>query len=214
MQSFKLQTSKDEQRKELPKHESVKVKCPLCKEQIPSNALRCSKCTGDLTTEEAQKDIQEQLRSHNQAIKVVAGIVGAITVFVLLLIFLGGDDSLPTASPSVTTQQRQTHQQAAPAELLELLDWKCYTEYSYFHIAGDVKNISNKPLENVLAVGTAYTEDGTFVKSSDAIIEYSPILPGQTSPFEVLMSGNPAISKCKVGFKEFLGGAIPTKRNE
>ena len=77
-----------------------------------------------------------------------------------------------------------------------------------------VKNISGKSLDNVTAVGNAYTDSGEFVKSDTALIEYDPILSGQTSPFEVLMTGNPAISKCKVDFKYLFGGSIKTKRSD
>lgn len=61
------------------------------------------------------------------------------------------------------------------------------------------------------AVGTAYTGDGTFIKSDSALIEYNPVLNNQISPFEVMMTSNPAISKCNVSFKEFWGGSFSMK---
>ncbi len=113
-------------------------------------------------------------------------------------------DVQPTKTPVVVKK---------PTEVLELLSYRCYSEYGYFHITGEIKNISNKPLENVVAVGTAYTKEDGFVKSDEALIEYNPILVGQTSPFQVMITGNPQISKCKVDFKEFWGSSISTKRS-
>ena len=54
-----------------------------------------------------------------------------------------------------------------------------------------------------------YTADKTFVASDSALIEYEPLLPGQTSPFRVLTRYNPAIANCDIGFKSIGGAAIP-----
>ena len=97
-------------------------------------------------------------------------------------------------------------------ERLELVSYTCGREYGYFKVTGQVKNISSKPIESVVAVGSMYTKDGTFVKSDEALIKYNPILVDQTSPFEVIGTDNPEIDKCQIEFKEFFGGTIPTKR--
>lgn len=94
---------------------------------------------------------------------------------------------------------------------LELQNFRVYEEYGYSHIDGMVTNISGEPMKNVQAVGEFYTEDGTFVKSAEALLEYNPILPGQSSPFQVLTTTNPAIKKGHVVFKELFGGTIPTR---
>lgn len=120
------------------------------------------------------------------------------------------EHSFSSLSQSVEEQSTLPARQ----ELLELVSWRCYASgktFPYFHIVGEVKNISNEPLKSVAVVGTAYTEEGEFVKSDSTLIEYNPILPGQTSPFHVLFPYDPEMIKCKVGFKEFSGGAIPTK---
>ena len=100
---------------------------------------------------------------------------------------------------------------AQDQEKLELVSYTCGREYGFFKITGAVKNISGASLKNVEAVGSIYTDDGTFVKSDNAIVEYNPILPGQTSPFTVMSTDNPAASKCQIEFKELFGGTIPTK---
>jgi hypothetical protein len=77
-------------------------------------------------------------------------------------------------------------------------------------VEGQVQNISNSPMKNVEAVANWYSNDGTFVSSDDALIQYDPILPGQTSPFRVMTRANPEMKKFTVDFKRFAGGTIDT----
>ena len=97
---------------------------------------------------------------------------------------------------------------------LTLLDFRCYHEYGYAHLEGNVRNNTNKRLENVLAVASWESSGGTFISSHDALIDYNPVMPGQTSPFETIGTHNPQMSKCKVAFKEFFGGTIPYDRRK
>ena len=94
---------------------------------------------------------------------------------------------------------------------LELLNFHCTSQYGFFEISGQVKNISGESLKDVTAVGTAYAKDGQFVNSDSVLIEYNPILSGQTSPFKVMMTNNPEMSKCNVDFKYLMGESINTK---
>ncbi len=137
--------------------------------------------------------------------------IGKILLATVLIIFclvivgsisdsLSGKGSSTAGAPAV-----------AKADQLELLSYKCTTEYGFFTISGQVKNISSESLKNVTAVGTTYTSDGQFINSDSALTEYNPILAGQTSPFKVMMTLNPAMKKCDVSFKELLGGTIQTK---
>ncbi len=71
-----------------------------------------------------------------------------------------------------------------------------------------MRNSTSQPLENVKAVGTFRTTDGTFVKSEDALIKFNPLLPGQVSPFKVGGTDNPAIKKCEVSFKTIWGKTV------
>ena len=78
---------------------------------------------------------------------------------------------------------------------------------------GRVTNISSRPLEHVEAVVEFLGSDGTFISSQSALIGYQPILPGQTSPWKVLGTWNPAMQggKAKLSFKHLMGGAISTE---
>ncbi len=106
--------------------------------------------------------------------------------------------------------ERLQQELARKSSLLEVRAWKFYIEYKYAKVTGLVKNISNKPLSNVVAVVNFYDQRGNFIKSDSALIEYNPILPGQTSPFKVLTTANPAMVKSSLSFKFLMGGKIPT----
>jgi len=135
--------------------------------------------------------------------------------FILLIVFsinTAKDKAQQVAQNAETKPLSGGTTSTSGSEKLELVSYTCGREYGYFKITGQVKNISSKSMESVVAVGNMYTEDGTFVKSEEALIKYNPILVDQTSPFEVLGTDNPAIDKCQIEFKEFFGGTIPTKR--
>jgi hypothetical protein len=59
-----------------------------------------------------------------------------------------------------------------------------------------------------MAVGEFRTSSGELVKAEDALLDYDPILPGQTSPFKAGGTDNPAIQKCNLSFKYLFGGQI------
>lgn len=163
--------------------------CPHCSKEIPIGAKKYPYC---------QSDLREWRNRH----PVLTGII--------MLFILGFVGSAISGSSSSTGSAGTPQTNGAPQ--LQLLSYGCTTEYSYFHITGQVKNISGGSLKNVEVVGTAYAKDGTFVNSDSALTEYNPIFPGQTSPFEVLMTDNPAMTKCNVDFKFLMGESIQTQR--
>lgn len=77
-------------------------------------------------------------------------------------------------------------------------------------ISGEVKNITQQKLTNVQVVTTLYDRNHSVIKISDALIEYNPILPGQTSPYRTITTDNPAITTEVTTFKFLLGGKIET----
>ena len=97
---------------------------------------------------------------------------------------------------------------------LTLLDFRCYHEYGYAHLEGNVRNNTNKRLENVVAVTSWESSGGTFISSHDALIDYNPVMPGQESPFETIGTGNPQMDQCRLSFKEMFGGTIPHDRRK
>jgi hypothetical protein len=80
----------------------------------------------------------------------------------------------------------------------------------YYIVEGEVRNISGERLADVEAVASWYASNGTFITSDSALIDYNPIMPGQTSPFKVMSTANPEMDKYSVGFKTVLGLPIAT----
>lgn len=107
--------------------------------------------------------------------------------------------------------QRLASEAASRPKLL-LLSWRWHVEYGYASAEGEVQNISNESLKNVEAVAKFYTTDDKFITSSDSLIEFNPILPGQKSPFKTSVSHNPEMERARIDFKELMGGSIPWKQ--
>lgn len=85
---------------------------------------------------------------------------------------------------------------------------RCEQESGFMFVEGLVTNNSSDSLKNVEAVATYNDASGKMVTSEDTLIEYNPILPGQTSPFKVMATYNPAMASCSVSFKGLMGGEI------
>lgn len=92
---------------------------------------------------------------------------------------------------------------------LELISWSWSEEYGYVTAEGQIKNISGQKLKNVEALVTWYDKTGDMVTSDNALVEYNPIMPGQTSPFKVMEKYNPAMNKASIEFKFMWGYKIP-----
>ena len=116
--------------------------------------------------------------------------------------FGGGSDS----------NSSDTNQPDQPDISLQLLSQSDERAWGYITVTGQVKNTSDIALDNVTAAVSYYDSGGKFVKSDTALIAYDPILAGQTSPFEVVTSDNPAITGYRVDFEFLLGGSIPTTK--
>ncbi len=110
---------------------------------------------------------------------------------------LGRDRPTTTTAPAP---------QAVPP--LELLASNGTIGHGYHTVEGQVKNVSSEPLDNVKVVVSWFTKDGTFVKKDDALIDYRPLLPGQTSPFSSMASSNPAMTGFRVEFTTFRGAVL------
>jgi len=113
-----------------------------------------------------------------------------------------------TTSPSSTASTSASTVPPPTGPLLEVQSWRCEKEYSYIFVRGEVKNIASQPLKNILAVGEFRTKSGELVKSETALLEYNPILAGQTSPFRAGGTDNPQIANCRVSFKYLFGGTV------
>jgi hypothetical protein len=118
----------------------------------------------------------------------------------------------PTPYPTPTaTAVRPTATPRPPQYSLALLSMRGSESYGFFIVEGQVKNISGSSLDDVVAVVTVYDANKEFITYDEALIEYTTILAGQTSPFSVYVDYNPAIEWYDVEFKYLLDGTIPCR---
>lgn len=86
-------------------------------------------------------------------------------------------------------------------DVLTVLSSRCVQEHGYVHYIGEVKNRSKQKLSNIIAHVTFRTSTGEVVKTGEALLDFNPLMPSQTSPFTVLATDNPMIKRCELNFK-------------
>ena len=91
---------------------------------------------------------------------------------------------------------------------LQLLSCDWSEENGYAIAKGQVKNISGRKIEYVKAVVTWYNDNGRMITSDSNLIEYTTLMPNQTSPFKVTVDYNRAMAKANVEFKYISGNRI------
>lgn len=99
---------------------------------------------------------------------------------------------------------------AAPRDLLVLASSTCATVGTgrFYECSGAVRNISGEVQRNVQVVIAWLDAAGTTQTSDTALIEYNPLLVDQESPWKVIGTTNPALTKYTVNFKQLGGGTI------
>ena len=83
-----------------------------------------------------------------------------------------------------------------------------FSPRGYFVTEGEVTNTSPEAIELLQLVVRWSDKAGVFITSQDGYAEYRMLLPGQTSPFKVLTSYNPAMDGYSVRAKTSFGGPI------
>ncbi|MDA8021192.1 MAG: FxLYD domain-containing protein [Thermoanaerobaculia bacterium] len=118
-------------------------------------------------------------------------------------------------SPRVTPVL-ESEDEAREASLwdLEIEQWSWRHDHGYLVVNGRIKNLTGRRLPAVEAVVEFFTQSGEFVKSATAPVEYSPVMPGQTSPFRIITRDNPEIRTAKVSFKNFGGAKLESYERE
>lgn len=187
------------------------IECPDCGKNHSDAAPACPNCG---RPNPAVQQIVTVKGAQPVLAKSKVSIGQVVLLAVLLLVLLG---SYMTCARSVDTRARiapvagpTPAVPTAPAgPQLELLSWKWSEESGYASVEGQVKNISASSLKSVAAVATFYDDNGAFITSDDALIDFNPILPQQTSPFTVMKRWRPEMRKATIQFKELTGGTIP-----
>lgn len=104
--------------------------------------------------------------------------------------------------------EQRRHEMANKGYVLKLLNWHWSSSHGYTTAEGQVRNISGRRLEKVVALVSWYNEDGDFITSGSSLLEYTVLMPDQTSPFSVMERYNPLMSYATVEFKYLFGGGI------
>jgi len=112
------------------------------------------------------------------------------------------------STPNATDVTSNSSNGAAP---LELISWNWGAKGDFVTINGEVKNASQEKFENLQAIVSFYGSNGELITTKDAFTKYTPLLPGQTSPFATMVNYNPAMRKAGIEFHKYLGGKVAAK---
>lgn len=99
---------------------------------------------------------------------------------------------------------------ARAGSLLELTSFSWSRGNGYITAEGMVKNITDQKLGHIQALFIGDTKSGQMVSYEDSFIEFDPLMPGQSSPFKVMLQDNPMIATGYMKFKFFGDEEIPT----
>lgn len=172
------------------------VKCKDCGKEVSASAPTCPGCGAPI-----KKPGTSCAAWGCLVFLVLMGVSVMTTMTRIATMPTGGGASTRTTAPAANLP-------AKPVLRLDSWTWSQTEGGGYFKATGQVTNLSSQPLENVKVVVSFYTADGTFASSADALIEYRPLLPGQSSPFSVMQIYNPAMKKAQVNFTSLFGQAI------
>lgn len=89
---------------------------------------------------------------------------------------------------------------AAEGYILKLNGWQWVKEYSYVRAKGSVKNISNKRIDYLKVIVSWFDKDNNLITYDFNYVEYTALMPGQTSPFSVSETYNPRMKKADINF--------------
>lgn len=92
-------------------------------------------------------------------------------------------------------------------ELL-LLDWRCVREHGTISVQGEVENIGQSILSNIVAIGIFQAANKDFIRSDRALLRAGPLFPGDRASFRTTSTDDPAIAMCALDFGYLLGGTI------
>jgi hypothetical protein len=132
----------------------------------------------------------------------------AIVAGILLAVVLGcSTASNRNASSGASSAPNQPLIKSSLLEYTHRWNWS--ESGNYFHIEGQVKNVSGERLAGTRIVLTFYDKQGRLVTSDVTYPEYDPLMPGQSSPFKSMTAANPAIETYTVEFAARGGEQLP-----
>ena len=146
----------------------------------------------------------------------------ALVIGVVLMVVVNSCGSTPEPTPTPKPSQNMelgrvdaVIDETASRLSLESLNCETDPETGYAFVSGLVRNTSsNQKFDDVLAVGSWFTKDRTFIASDEALLTFNPLMPGQSSPFKTYTTYNPMMEKCDVRFRSFMGEELKYRQAE
>lgn len=203
-------------------------KCPHCAEEIQEAARVCKHCGRNIPAKlDARKSKIGLFVMAAALVTIVAS--NALAPFGMLGLIVGLGMNMTTRSlllrwtgatilglliggvlgafshPPAEAQQppADASPETAPKFDLELLasNGSPSETGNYMYAEGQVKNVSGDSIRSVTAVVSWFTQSDDFITSDSALVEFRPLLNGQTSPFKIITSRNPAMKRFRIDFK-------------
>jgi hypothetical protein len=177
------------------------IQCPECKTTNQPNARFCSGCGVGFTV------IPQPVKKKNSIAPLfwVLGLLG-------LALFIGvgnlPDNKSDKAGFAETSETSDTQSSYKNPPLRLLSSSGERTSDAFLTVHGEVQNNSTEKLDTIWAVVSLYDANGQFISSEDSVIDYTPLMPNQKSPFKVMVRRNPLMETYKIGFKTTLGGEL------
>ncbi len=174
--------------------------CPQCKTVNQPNAKFCSGCGIGFAV--------VPIKTKKNSITPLFWLLGLLG----LALLIGGVGSVSDKtnsgagfSQSDTSTSGQPGYKSPP---LRLLSSRGETEYDYVTVQGEVQNNTTEKLDSVWVLVSHYDKSGQLVTTDKSIIDYQPLMPGQTSPFKAMTRHNPLMATYKIAFQQGFGGEL------
>lgn len=158
------------------------VKCSECGAAISKKADACPKCGA----------------VRRQKTGCMSYLVGGVLLLVVIGWLADSVVSPDSGTRSAAPAQSAPKPQSKPVLALESFTCTKTDSGAYGLIRGRVQNLTDNPLDYVQVVGSFKTAGGGDLGSEQTYIDIRPLLPGQSSGFEIYGTTNPEYASCSV----------------
>lgn len=160
------------------------VKCKECGKEVSKRAETCPHCGA------------RRIRKAGCGSYLLLGLV----LVVALMAWVVSESPAPRPADRSAQPERLIAPPSEPDPVLELVSFECTKTDggTYAMIRGQVRNLTDRPIDAVMVMGKFETESGQDLGSDRSYLDIRPLLPGQVSPFEIYGTTNPEYARCGV----------------